>query len=535
MNELETELHKLNIFTHNGTINKQASRLLTNNPETLYKLIEATKFLENHPSNRARLHALRTGLLSQPKCATCSTATTFNNATGQFNKFCPNTGGKSCTNSNTDSILKKNTTMVKKYGVTNAAHSEELQTKRNNTMVARYGCTTPIQNADIKQKIKDTMMARYGTMHIAHIPQSATKRKETNIRKFGAATYAQSLVPTEAIDLLSNIDWLSDNLKDFTVAEVAIAANTSVFTVRKWIYHHNLQHLLVSTGSSDQRELARFLDTLDLEYTTNDKQLIAPKEVDFYIPSKQLAVEYNGIFYHSQLSKRDKNYHINKTTSCNNNGVRLIQIWSNEWKNKKDIVQSRILHAVGMSTRIYARKCNIIVLPTANEQQFFDDNHIQGAVRSTICFGLELDGKVVACMSFIKSRFSPTHEWELLRYSGIKNHTILGGASKLFKHFVKTHNPTSIVSYCDLRWGTGTLYSQLGFTYSHTSAPNYFYFVRNGDTNKLFTRVNFQKHKLANKLTTFTPEHTEWENMVNNGYDRIWDCGNKVFTWNNGG
>ena len=43
------------------------------------------------------------------------------------------------------------------------------------------------------------------------------------------------------------------------------------------------------------------------------------------------------------------------------------------------------------------------------------------------------------------------------------------------------------------------------------------------------SRIQFQKHKLKDKLETFDPNITEWENMKANGYDRIWDCGNMVF------
>jgi uncharacterized protein YtpQ (UPF0354 family) len=109
--------------------------------------------------------------------------------------------------------------------------------------------------------------------------------------------------------------------------------------------------------------------------------------------------------------------------------------------------------------------------------------------------------------------------------------TVVGGASKLLRAFIKEHPPKPIVSYSDRRWNTGGVYKQLGFEYSHTSAPNYFYFDTMGDTEKLLSRHNFQKHKLSSKLEIFDPSLTEWENMRMNGYDRIWDCGNDVFVY----
>lgn len=48
----------------------------------------------------------------------------------------------------------------------------------------------------------------------------------------------------------------------------------------------------------------------------------------------------------------------------------------------------------------------------------------------------------------------------------------------------------------------------------------------------LESRIKYQKHKLLKLLKAFSPSLTEWENMKNNGYDRIWDCGNDVWIWN---
>ena len=43
--------------------------------------------------------------------------------------------------------------------------------------------------------------------------------------------------------------------------------------------------------------------------------------------------------------------------------------------------------------------------------------------------------------------------------------------------------------------------------------------------------MKYQKHKLQNILENFDKDLTEWHNMKNHGYDRIWDCGNDVWFW----
>lgn len=529
--QLLSELENVNIFTNSGCINKQAQRLLNKFPVLLQQLLHHTSFLELDTSCRARLYALKNGITVLPTCKTCGAVMTFNNAKGSFNNYCQNTKQSSCSSKDINIVQNQRNTMIERYGVSNAAHSVVLQDKKCNTMIERYGVASPTLSKEIKEKIKNTLNDRYGVSNISDIPGILKKRQDTNLIRYGANTFAQSLINKESRELLLDVDWVKDQLKDFTLSEMALALEVSTYTIRKCVYQLNLQHLIINTGSSEQRDISKFLDSLDVEYTSNDKQMISPKELDFYIPSKNLALEYDGIFFHSELSNKSRRYHIDKTISCKNAGVRLIHIWSSDWTTKKEIVLSRLRYALGKCTQIAARKCQLSVMSSLDEKLFFDEHHIQGYTRSNICYSLMVGDVVVAAMSFIKPRFSNKYEWELLRYSSIKNHNVVGGASKLFQHFIKQHNPTSIISYCDLRWGTGKVYTQLGFTYSHTSSPNYFYFNRNGDTNKLYTRIPFQKHKLPKILPKFDQDLTEWENMKSNGYDRIWDCGNNVYIW----
>jgi hypothetical protein len=131
-------------------------------------------------------------------------------------------------------------------------------------------------------------------------------------------------------------------------------------------------------------------------------------------------------------------------------------------------------------------------------------------------------------MSFSKPRYNKKYEWELIRFASKCGHTVTGGASKLFSFFTKTYSAATVISYSDRSRSTGKVYSMMGFDFVNSSAPNYYY---TQNYNEFFHRSKFQKHKLANLLTNFVPTLTEWENMQNNGYDRIWDCGNDVWVW----
>ena len=129
-------------------------------------------------------------------------------------------------------------------------------------------------------------------------------------------------------------------------------------------------------------------------------------------------------------------------------------------------------------------------------------------------------------MTFGKPRFNKEYDYELLRFCNTLNTSVMGGASKLLSYFIKNYNPKSILSYANLRWSMGNLYEKLGFTLISQSSPNYFYF--NNDL-ILHSRIEFQKHKLKDKLENYNPDLTESENMYNNGYRKIYDCGNLVY------
>jgi hypothetical protein len=530
--ELVKKLHNLNVFTSKGKMNPQTSKIIAKDPFLKQAVIDATCFLASDEQMRVRVFCIQHDIRELPKCKVCNRDMSFNHQLKRFNVYCPNTSGRSCAAEDGDLFQKRQRSLVATYG-DRPFSNKDIVGKRKATMMDRYGVDSAMKSKAIRERTANTIMERYGVDRIADIPGVSTKRSTTNLLKYGSETYAESLVPQHARESLGDLEWLDSRLRDYTIVEIAEELETTPYTVRQYVKLHGLEYSIgARTSSSSHREIMRLLDSHGVTYHTNYKKLIAPKEVDLYIPSANLAIEFNGVFFHSELSGRDKRYHLDKTENCEIAGVRLIHVWSTEWALQKDIVTSRILNSIGVGTsKIYARKCEIVELSKSQEKAFFNSHHIQGYRPSTVCLGLQQDGAIVAACSFIRSRFDKTIEWELLRYANAKSTHVVGGGSRLFKAFVNLYKPTSVISYCDRRWGSGGLYEKLGFEYQHSSSPNYFYFKRNGDTNKLMSRQNFQKHKLNDVLDAFDPTLSEWENMKMNGYDRIWDCGNKVFLW----
>ena len=289
--------------------------------------------------------------------------------------------------------------------------------------------------------------------------------------------------------------------------------------------------------SRAQYELFESLNDSNLLF--NDRKLLSPKELDILSPEHLFAVEYDSLSYHSygpHQKKELNNFlenpmaHIDKTEQCEEKGVQLFRVFSNEWLSpvKKPIWVSTINNKMNKSKRLHGRKCTIKEVSSKVANLFLEENHLQGKCNSSVRLGLYNDNELVSLMTFSKSRYNKSVEWELIRFCSKLNLTVVGGASKLLKHFERSYHPTSIVSYANRRWSTGNLYEKLGFEFVKNTKPNYFYF-KGGDNSKLLSREQFQKHKLKDKLVNFDPRLTETQNMYNNGYRKIYDCGNKVY------
>ena len=283
--------------------------------------------------------------------------------------------------------------------------------------------------------------------------------------------------------------------------------------------------------SSQERENIKWLKSLNLNVVVMDREILKKckqiKEIDIYLPDYNFAIEHDGIYFHNEINKI-KNYHLMKTDKCNEKGIQLFHVFEDEWVNKEDIVKSMILNKIGKTkNKIFARKCEIKDVQFDEVKTFLDFNHIQGRVKSNINIGLYYNNELVSLMCFNKSRFNKNYDWELSRFCNKLNTTVIGGASKLFKHFTRNYNG-SIISYSDLRYSNGKLYETLEFKHLKTNPPNYSY-VRG---QKRIRKEHFRKHKLKKIFDDYSDEKTEVQMMNEHGYYRIFDCGTKVWIYN---
>lgn len=281
-----------------------------------------------------------------------------------------------------------------------------------------------------------------------------------------------------------------------------------------------------------ESEFKEFFDKFGIEYENNVRKIVDNKfELDFYFPQKNLAVEFDGLYYHGELSNnKDKTYHIKKTEFCNEKGIDLIHIFEDEWINKKDIIKSKLLYKLKFEeiTKIYARDCSIQEISSKECKKFLDENHIQGKDNSSIRLGLYRNDGLISVMTFSKfsiskGQKSTDNSFELSRFCTKTYHSVLGGYSKLFSYFEKNYDFDKIITYADRRWSSiNNVYATIKWKFSGTTPPNYWYMDKQHTLRK--HRFNFTKHKIINEMNG-DPSLTEWENMKKMGFDRIWDCG----------
>jgi len=286
--------------------------------------------------------------------------------------------------------------------------------------------------------------------------------------------------------------------------------------------------------SKKENEIYDFIKEKITDVKQNNRTILKGKELDIYIPSKQIAIEYNGLRWHSEEFGRDKWYHLNKTLECNNKGIKLLQIFEDEYIEHKDIVLNKVSHILGIQRelpKIMGRKCRIENISKDIAEQFLNDYHIQGYARSTVYLGASYGDKLIAVMTF-KQETKNSSKWELTRFASDYHYICQGIGGKLFNWFIQQYNPLEVKSFADRRWTLDkedNLYVRLGFKLDLVLKPDYEYILKSNPKKRIH-KFNFRKHLLHRKYG-FPLSMTETEMVQALGYDRIWDCGLFKFIW----
>ena len=288
--------------------------------------------------------------------------------------------------------------------------------------------------------------------------------------------------------------------------------------------------------SQPEIDITAFIRALGIEVERGRRDIIAPKEVDLWLPEHNIGIEYHGLYHH--LTSKKGKLHKEKWLLAQQAGIRLVQIFEDEWLNKQEIVKNRLLAFIGKAEKRDARKLQLKAIQWGEAQKFLNSTHIQGAGPVGTCYGLYETETLVAVATFGKSRSGAMTgareegKYEVLRYASLG--TVRGGFTRLFAQFKKDFLPDTVVSYCDLRYGTGGLYQAAGFELEAITEPDYWW-VPKGRIERI-TRYAVQKHKMAkstHELHNYYAQHkTENQICAEAGWEKIHGVGSQKWVWN---
>jgi hypothetical protein len=226
---------------------------------------------------------------------------------------------------------------------------------------------------------------------------------------------------------------------------------------------------------------------------SGDRKIIAPKEIDVWVPDSNFGIECHGLYFHSiSLDSSYKNLHEEKFNLAKQAGVKLLQIFWDEWRDKKEIVKSMISHRLGLSTKIAARKCKLEEVKPSAQRAFFEESHISGYVPSKVAFGLYYKDELIACLSIRNPRQAKWKDrLEVARFAMKPGICVQGGLSKLAKaslSFAKESGFSGLMTYVDKRVGDGGGYVASKFVKVGETTADYWY--TDGDSR--FDRFKFR-------------------------------------------
>lgn len=378
---------------------------------------------------------------------------------------------------------------------------------------------------ETKIKISQSVI-KYAQLNKNELKNRAQKAVNTKIKNGYYEKIAEKTIEKYK-NIFTNLNFSTISYNDGLVELKCNVCNTiHIRSIKSYHHQRMCRGCYPTLNSKMENDLYDYINSLGIKIIRGDKSILSNNfEIDFLLPEYNIGIEYNGLYCHSEKNGKGKFYHLTKRNKCLEKGINLIQIFEDEWINKSEIVKNRLKSILGFGSKYYARKSLIKEISSNIAKDFVNKHHIYGYTTASLKYGLYIEDELIAVMTFTrptraKNQLKSNYDYELSRYCS--KGRVLGGASKLFSHFIKVINPNVVVSYSDLRWGIGDLYENLGFNFIGNTLPNYWY--TNDYKNRIY-RFNLRKNVNDN------PNLTEWENRINQGYDRVWDCGHSKWIW----
>lgn len=517
-NELKEKLTQ-----NKGRIHTKANKSLQN------ELNIATSWCKDNEPNHMRVYCVLNNITEYPMCGCGQNRLQYNASDcNSFKQFC----SRYCT------AKKQQNSEYQKKRHANLTPDERQKTldKQKQVMIEKYGVENYFMlpkfiannySKDLVEKRDRNRVAamkeKYGVSNVFQLESVIDKIKSSNIKKYGVSNHTQKHMPPKTLELLNDYDYMSTMAEKYTSKYIASLLQCDSATVLKYCKQLGIEYKR-KCGSAEETILDSHLALLGVTYHKSYSGLIdsTRQEVDFYFPEHNFAVEVNGLYWHSERVRNDKNYHQNKFIALKEKGIKLLQLWDFEVRDNLELCVSMIKHHLGLSdTKIHARKCEVAKVHATEASIFISENHLQQIKENSVhsAYGLYYKNSLVACMSFTRVG----DVYTLQRYCNLANCSVVGGFSKLLKHFVRNTSYTTLQTYSDARYSDGSVYASNGFVLEKTyTEPTYYY---TNDFITLEPRWNYTRDKIQKKFPdTFDTNMTEHQNMINNGYSRVYGC-----------
>jgi len=373
--------------------------------------------------------------------------------------------------------LKIREAVFNKFGVDNVMKVEHIKQKLGSNNLARTGYAWPMSNPDILMKRNVTNQQRYGGNSPLCSDEVIKKQQDTMFECYGVKNATQTHLSKESIEILSNrasllAFILSFDEIDRTVSTISCELGYSYIHVVQVIHNYNLdEYIQWNCYTLGENAIKSLLDSYGISYMCHRRDIISPYELDVYLPEYNVAIEFNGTYWHSSLFLPN-DYHYIKSKLCEEKNIRLIHIWEYEWKNERQryVLENIILSACGLSKRVYARNCSIDVRKSSEMVEFFNTNNVQGFRGGKFSICLVYDNEVVMAYMMGNAFFGKgKYEWEVLRGATKLGYVVVGGVSKIWNYFINTYAPESCVYYIDYNYFNGQSLNYLsGMKYVET-------------------------------------------------------------------
>lgn len=454
-------------------------------------------------------------------------------------------------------MAKAKKTIQERYGVDHYSHTPEYKAKYKKTSQERYGVDHVLQNKDVRNKYQNTMEEKYNVANPSRHPESMNKRNKTNLKKYGNICSAQSNITQQEIkqsnQKLYGVDYYfqrPDVVNDLKEIRAINKYGKPLLDFRdEWrneYFENGLEsalilfpHIKVKTAidnfldpherkcangrSHPEQTIQNFFKQRGIEFEHSVRSIVPGNnrlEIDMINYNDKISIEFNGYYWHQIVSNRIQD-DLHKAEQMRSIGYHHLAIDETDYQKLDklyDIISPN-------KSPIMGRKCNIVPVSTKEERKFLDENHLDGYVSSQHCWGLVYDDELLQLMSFTHDRFGRNDgRLELLRLCSRRGFAISGGSARLFNYAINNLEFKDIVSYTNNKYFSGAVNESLGFTFETNTEPGYVWIKGN----QILKRYATQKHKLKKFLgDMFDPQLTENENMIKNGWTKVYDLGHK--------